>query len=146
MANFYLYLSSQDSLDVRKNNNPSEFLIQLPKSYTLDGNWTCAVTEITLTCDFSPRSKRLYLCCDIVEETCVRGTLLPVLRSFEIETKYKRQKYKEFKVPAYLPVTITHLNSLRFYVKDENLNTVEFNTNDLHCVLHLKRHGFGRSV
>ena len=139
MESFYLYLSSQDCLDIRKNNNPSEFMIQLPKSYALDGHWSCAVTEIALTCNFRPRSKRLYLCGDLVEETCVRGTFIPVLRSIEIETKYRKQKYKEFIHRVYLPVTVTNLNSLRLYLKDENLNPVLFDINDLHCVLHLKK-------
>ena len=33
------------------------------------------------------------------------------------------------------------LDSIRIEFKDENLNLVDFNSNDLHCVLHLKKMG-----
>lgn len=139
MDSFYLYLHSQDSPDIRKNNNPSEFWIQLPKSYHLEGQWACALTEITLDCDFTPISKRLYLCCDFIEETYVRNTLIPVLRNVEIGTKSKKLLSTEFTRLTYQPVTVTQLTSLRLYIKDEHLNPVIFGTNDLHCVIHFKK-------
>ena len=69
MSEFYIYLSSRDSSDIRKNNTPSEFWVQFPKSYLLAGQWKCALTETSLTCNFKPRSPRLYLCCDILEQS-----------------------------------------------------------------------------
>ena len=59
MTDFYLYLSSQDSLDVRKNNSPPDFWNQLPKTYSLEGQWMCALKQISFTCDFKPKSRRL---------------------------------------------------------------------------------------
>ena len=47
MTDFYLFLSSQDSLDVRKNNNTSDFWIQLPKNYSLEGQWLCARKQVS---------------------------------------------------------------------------------------------------
>lgn len=139
MSNFYLYLNSTDSDDIRKNNNPSDFYIQFPKGYTLDGHWTCAVTEIALTCDFTPRSKRLYLCCDLIQQTYVRNTQVPVLRNIEVGTRYKKLQSLEYTRPLYTPVTIKYFNSLHLYLRDEDLNPVEFKSNDLHCVLHFKK-------
>ena len=71
MTEFYLFLSSRDSI-YRKNG----FWIEFPKPYLLEGNWTCALTEITLTCDFKPRSQRIYLCSDIVQESYVHNALI----------------------------------------------------------------------
>ena len=139
MTDFYLYLSSLDSLNIRKNNNPGECFIQFPKSYELDGVWTCALTQISLTCNFTPRSKRLYLCCDLIQDSYVRNTSLPVLRNIEIETRYKKLQTKEYVNPEYIPVTVNHFNSLHIYLRDENLNSVNFTTNDLHCVVHFKK-------
>lgn len=139
MTDFYLYLSSRDSLDIRKNNNPTDLYIQFPKSYTLEGRWSCALTEVTLTCDFTPRSKRLYICCDIVEESYVRDTLFPVLRNIEIQTRYKKLKTEEFVNPVYVPVKVKNLSTIRLYLLDEHLNPVQFQSSDLHCVLHLKK-------
>ena len=69
MNDFYLYLNSRDSSGIRKNNSLSEFWIQFPKRYILEGKWMCGLIDITLDCDFKPRSSRLYLCSDIVEES-----------------------------------------------------------------------------
>lgn len=139
MYDLHLYLSSQDSLDIRKNNNPSDFWIQFPRTYTLEGHWMCAVKEISFTSNFTPKSSRLYLCCDIVEESYVRETSLPVLRNIEIQSRYKKLKASEFSSPTYVPVKVTNLNTIRLYLLDEHLNQVEFQSSDLHCVLHLKR-------
>ena len=84
MTDFYLFLSSQDSLDVRKNNNTSDFWIQFPKTYSLEGQWLCDLKQVSFTCNFKPKTRRLYLCSDIVEESYVRNTLVPVVRNIEI--------------------------------------------------------------
>ena len=139
MTDFYLYLSSLDALDIRKNNSPQDFFIQFPKSYELDGGWVCALTQISLTCNFTPRSKRLYMCCDLVQESYVRDTLLPVLRNIEIETRYKKLQTKEYINPAYVPVTVNHFNSIHISLRDQDLNPIDFTTNDLHCVVHFKK-------
>ena len=55
MTDFHFYLSSRDSLDVRKKNNLSDFWIQFPKTYTLEGQWLCALKDISLTCNFTPK-------------------------------------------------------------------------------------------
>lgn len=59
MSDFHLFISSTDTVDVRKNNDPSEFWIQFPKAYALEGNWEYVIKEISVTSDFKPRSKRL---------------------------------------------------------------------------------------
>ena len=79
MTEFYLFLSSSDSV-YRKNG----FWIEFPKPYLLEGNWTCALTEITLTCDFKPRSPRIYMCSDKVQESYVHNTLIEIVRNAEI--------------------------------------------------------------
>ena len=55
MTDFYLFLSSQDSLDVRKNNNSSDFWIQLPKTHSLEGQWLCALNKSHLPAISNPR-------------------------------------------------------------------------------------------
>ena len=146
MTDFYLYLTSKDCQNIRKNNNPSDFYIQFPKSYTLEGRWTCALTEISLTCDFTPQSKRLYLCCDLVEQTYVRNTQISILRNIEVGTRYKKLQAVEYTHPIYVPVAANHFNTLNLYLRDEDLYPVEFKSNDLHCVLHFKKDGLHRSI
>ena len=44
--------------------------------------------------------------------------------------------------PINVSVKVSTLDSIRFELKDENLNSVDFNSNDLHCVLHFKKVGY----
>ena len=52
----------------------------------------CGLIDITLDFDFKPRSSRLYLCSDIVEESYVQGSLIELLRNIEIGPRYKKNK------------------------------------------------------
>lgn len=139
MKNYYLYLHSSDSLTLYPNNSPSECWIQLPKHYNLDGQWECALVDISLDCKFNPRSLRLYLCCDFVEESCVKDKLYPVLRNIEVNARYNKIKTELYSKPIYIPVNEKQLHTLRLYLVDSNLKPVEFTENDLHCVLHLRQ-------
>ena len=138
MKSFYLFLSSQDSWDLFPHNTPSEWRIQLPKPYTLEGRWECSVIDITLDCNFTPRSSRLYLCCDFVEDSYVRGKALPVLKNLELTGRYKKVKYESFLNPTYIPVKTAQLRGLRFYTVGADLTPVVFSSNELHCVLHFR--------
>ena len=141
MTDFYLFLSSQDSLDARKNNNTSEFWIQLHKTYSLEGQWLCALKQVSFTCHFEPKTRRLYLCSDIVEESYVRNTLVLVVRNIEIYNKSKKYLTENFEDDLYLSVNVTHLTSVRVYLRDSDLKPVQFDSNDLHCVLYFKKNG-----
>jgi len=139
MKDLYLYLHSRDSLALYQKNSPSECWIQLPKQYTLEGHWSCALVDVALDCDFTPRSTRLYLCCDFVEDSCVKETSLPVLRNIEVNARYKKLKTEVYLHPLYIPVKATYLHTVRLYLVDEHLKPVVFKDNELHCVLHLKQ-------
>ena len=137
MTEFYLYLNSAESIDIRKNN--ADFLFQFSKDYILEGSWLCALVESSLTCDFTPQSKRLYLNCDIIEETFVRNKLQPVLTNIEIETRYKKCKFTECLHRRYRPVSVKKFNTIRLSLKGEDLKPIDLNSNDFHCVLHFKK-------
>ena len=139
MTDIYFFISSQDSVNVSKNNDPSDFWIQLPKPYTLEGDWVCSVQELSLTLDFKPKSTRLYLCCDLVEDSYVFNSLLPVLRNVEVHTLYKKYKTKEYLHPTYIKVKSKNFQKIRLYLVDQQLKPVQFMSNDLHCVIHLKK-------
>ena len=142
MTDFYLFLGSQDSLDVIKNINTSNFWIQLPKTYSLEGQWLCALKQVSFTCDFKPKTRRLYLCSDTVEESYVRNTLVPVVRNIEIYKKSKKYLTENFEDDTYLSENVTYLTSVRVYLRDSDLEPVQFDSNDLHCVLHFQKNGF----
>jgi hypothetical protein len=140
MESLYLYINSKDSEEICKNNSPSDFLVYFPQSYELDGVWSCALTDVTLACNFTPRSKRLYLCCNLVNASYVRNNTLPVIGNIEIETKYKKLQHINYSNPLYVPLTTNYFSSIHFSLKDEDLNQVTFKEDqDLHCVIHFKK-------
>ena len=141
LTDFYLFVSSQDSLDVHKNNSSSDFWFQIPKTYSLERQRSCALKQVSFSCDFKPKTRRLYLCSDIVEKSYVRNTLLPVVRNIEIYNKSRKYLTETFEEGVYLPVNITHLTSVRVYLWDSDLKPVEFDSNDLHSLLHFKKNG-----
>lgn len=139
MTDIYFFISSQDSVDLNSNNDPSDFWIQLPKPYLLEGDWVCSLKEISLTLDFKPKSARLYLCCDLVEDSYVFNTLLPVLSNVEVQSRYKKFKATEYTHPAYIKVKSKNFQRIRLYLLDQELKPVQFTSNDLHCVIHLMK-------
>ena len=64
-------------------------------------------------------------------------TSLQILKNIEVGGRYNKVKSEFYLRPLYVPVKVTTLD--RFVLKDENLNPVDFFTNDLHCVLHFKK-------
>ncbi len=137
MDSFYLFLDCRDSLNLHKNNSASQFDIELPKAYALDGNWECALKEISLTFAFQPESDRLYVCCDFLEESYARNTLVPVLRNVTVDGDSARTI--TFADPFYAKVKSTDLRRLTVFIKDSELKPVTFERNDLYCVLHLRK-------
>ena len=76
---FYLYVCNTDSMNLYGSNKPSNFLVNLPKRYNLEGVWVCGLKEIY--CELSNNSPDIininYTGC---ESSFVRGTYSPLLR------------------------------------------------------------------
>jgi len=89
MEHFYLFRGSADSLHTHVNNKAGDFVVDLPRTYRLDGHWECALTEATFVCDLEQLTDRLYFCSDVIEDSYVKGTALPVLRSVDVDSNTK---------------------------------------------------------
>jgi hypothetical protein len=83
MEEFYLYLYCGESLSTHVNNHAGDFVVDLPKTYLLEGRWECALTELTLHLQTERRTERLYLCSDLVQDSYLKNTFLPILRSVD---------------------------------------------------------------
>ena len=71
-------------------NTPADFFTPSPWLQHLKGDWECALVEIAVECEYSPRSDRLYLCSDIVDESYINGRNYSLLRN--IETRGRNTK------------------------------------------------------
>ena len=68
MEEFYLYLYCGFSLSTHVNNHTGDFVVDLPKTYLLEGRWECALTELTLYSQTERQTERLFLCSDLVQD------------------------------------------------------------------------------
>ena len=128
---FYLYLKLNDS-----SGTAGQFLVaDPPKLRDLEGSWECALVEVLLKCDFTPKSDRLYLYGDFLEETVVNHDRIQVLRNTEVRGKYT--KYLSDRI--YVPVIPGFKSYIRFTMVDEELKQVDFTSNKLCIVLNFIR-------
>ncbi len=87
----YLFLNSEDSKDFHSNKN-TEFIIELPDA--LEGKFTCALTEIKFE---NTTTEDLYIYCDIIEDSYVNNSFLPLLRIVTESTKFHTLYYLKVK-------------------------------------------------
>ena len=83
MEELYLYLYCGDSLSTHVKNEAGDFVVDLPKTYLLERRWKCALTELSLQPQKERRTERIYLCSDLVQDSYLKNTFLPVLRTVD---------------------------------------------------------------
>jgi len=92
----YLFLSSEDSKLIHSNTN-SDFTIELPTA--LEGKFTCGVTQIKIN---NTTKEDLCVYCDIIEESYINDSLLPLLRVIKRSNTFNPVYYfnvKQIRIP-----------------------------------------------
>ncbi|CAC5420627.1 unnamed protein product [Mytilus coruscus] len=72
----------------------------------MDGEWECALLELSFVPQFETPTRRVYFCLDFIEHTNVRGTTLPILQSARVLNEDIADIVHE--KPIYLRVTRSH--------------------------------------
>ncbi|OOZ37152.1 hypothetical protein BOW52_10365 [Solemya elarraichensis gill symbiont] len=136
MEEHYLFLSSQNCKDLRPNNIASDFTVELPQPYTLEGVWECGLKEI----DVSLKEEMMYVCSDICRESYAENTLLPVLRLLPNEVKgKKRETYLVFEDPFYVRIKADTLTRVRIFIRGGRLQHIDSDSSTTRCTLHLRK-------
>ena len=133
----YVFLCSADSLQTHVNNTASDFVIDLPRTYRLDGTWECALTEITFVSQFEHLTDRIYVCSDVIEDSYVKGTALPILRSLDVDTDEKVDL--TFDSLYYFKVQSDQIRRITIFIRDSELRPIRFKVDRLYCTLHFRR-------
>lgn len=137
MDDFYLHLYCGDSLVTHVNNHAGDFIVDLPRSYRLQGQWECALTEMTFVSQFERMTHRVYVCCDLVDQSYVKETSLPLLRSIDIDADEKVDLI--FNPAYYLKINRQDLNRIQIFIRDDALNPCRFKIERLYCTIHFRR-------
>ena len=83
---FYLYLNQSGS-----SHTLSDFVVVDPPGLrNLKGSWERALVELSMECNFTPKSDSLYLCGDFLDVTFVNQDRIQLLRNIEVRGKYKK--------------------------------------------------------
>ena len=143
----YLFVSSEDNNF--PGNTPEDFTVVLPKMYDLKGRWECALLEISL---HMPYHERLHVCCDIIEDSYVKGSSFPILRTLPVvepngaylgdDTFYG---HLTFDRPYFFPLRRKNLERVQLFIRGKNLQPLKLEK-PVYCVLLLKKDGIHRSV
>ena len=129
--NFYITLSSDNSVKYFKTNKASHFHVKLQERLKLQGSWNVALGEIH-------SSKRIpqhvYVCSNLTSSYIVNGSLSSALRyipdtrrSYVFDTQY------------FIRVDSHEYDVIEIYITDTSMNPVSFDEQQLTCTLHFKR-------
>ena len=135
LDDFYLY--SVDSLSTLMDNHAGILWSIYPKMYLLERQWECALTEIALSTYSEQKTALIYVCLDIVEESYVRETFLPILCS--LLTSEEDTVDLEFNTAYYMRLRHQDLNRVRIFIRDDRLNPCLFKIDRLYCTLYFRR-------
>ena len=131
---FFVFLSSEDSLSYHQDNSPSNFVVELKERLQLIGEWEVGI------CDFfcsETISHKCYIFSDIVDYSYVRNSLEPLLRTLipsNSSTSYIFPKI------FYFPIKVNSLTRIRIYIKDNQLRLLSTLTVPVSVTLHFRKH------
>ena len=132
----YVYVSNKDLTF-------NHFVIDLPTTIHLEGNWKCALLECSIrffSKDVPNIPKCIYILSDFCTTSFVNNAQRPVLRKV---IPSSRKAFTSFTASTrmYIPMKQDWLNKLEFSVRDENLDDVPVDANTrIEFTLHLKRY------
>jgi hypothetical protein len=139
MEEFYVFVSSENSLNHFGNNSGGQFLLQFLRMYPMKDKWECALLDVSFASAFETHTRRVYVCGDFVGNySYVRNSYQPVLQSVSIlheevmDVTFERPTYHETKPFQFYQLEIT-LNDDRLRVcrfKDDHVFVCFISVND----------------
>lgn len=126
----YLVISSDDSLATHPNNNAFSFIVDLPRSINLEGNWSCALQNFTFEAN-NGHVQNLFIYCDVCRESLVNEKYLPLLK---MVTSTGDQSPLVF-----IPVSQTSFNNIMVNIRLENRQVPSFTSRKSTCAFLLRK-------
>ena len=80
---------------------------------------------------------KVHLKCDCIQESTVNGVREPILYSFALDQPPGYKIYKEPKVKLFKKINKSVLNTITFYLEDDNNGEVDFNQETLTFTLQM---------
>ena len=117
----------------------SEFTTRLHRQLELEGDWDCALCDITFMPSFQQGAvppPHIYICSSGVDESIVRERGYQVLRRIPIRGVGAEIDHT-FNLAYYMPVSAHRLAAITVCFKDHNLQPAKLNGR-VSCTVHIK--------
>jgi hypothetical protein len=101
MDDFYLHLHCGDSLVTHTDNHAGDFVVDLPKTYQLDGHWGCALTEIAMSIHGQNSTERQRYLRSLLHSLCsnvILTSFLPRRHERLQQRKVRRKRSKSTEI------------------------------------------------
>jgi hypothetical protein len=138
MEEFYVFVSSEDSLEHFGDNSGGQFRVQFPRTYPMKDKWECALLNVSFVPAFETPTRMVYVCGDFVGNySYVINSYQSVLQSVGIlqeeltDVTFERPIYHETKTFQFYQLEIT--------LKDDRLRVFRFKDDYVFCLLHFRK-------
>lgn len=132
----YFFVSSEDSKEIYPMNSLSDFIVELPKIYDLDGQWEIALLDVEVR-KKSASMPDMYLFCDLCENSYTLHSELPILRRFTLKSGMRTNL--TFQIPYYVRLSRHIFNRFRIYIKNKAGQSITVDRSTLYCTLHIRK-------
>ena len=137
MEQFCVFANSEDSLNIFNDNTGGRIRVYFPNSYILDGTWECALLEVTFVSKLTTPTRRIYVCCNFVDNSYVKDSYIPVLQSLSVLNEDVTDV--TFENPIYHRVRGGIGQQIEISMRDDNLEICRFKDDHVFCLVHFHR-------
>ena len=113
------------------------FRVYFPNPYVLDGTWECPLLEATFVPKLTTPTRRIYVCCDLVNNSYIRDSYIPVLQSLSVLNEDITDV--TFENPMYRRVKGGIGQHIEISMRDDNLKIYRFKDDRVFCLVHFRR-------
>lgn len=145
MDSMYIYLQSNDSIELYPDNNGARFTVRLPKRLHMSGTWTCALCEIHIPPIHSQGftwtpALPIAVCSTLCAGSVLTGMHVPVLRQIILSDQEQREGTSlSFNPLYYIPIVQADLEAISIYLKTTPGFKFSLGDQLLYCLLHLRK-------
>ena len=128
----YIYLSSNQSVDIYSDNTPASFTVQLPETFKhpeskrSGGRWFLGIVDIVLPQSAIKTLKDhiLYITCNQAEGVAFSSSYTSILRSLPVRG-VKRFGFFQFFPVLYVPLRVQDLTELTIELRDSEYRILQ---------------------
>ena len=136
-TDFYLHISSDNSLDYFPKNNAFDFRLHLKQPLSFHGYWMCSLTDFQ--CEI-PQTKgiNLWVFSNLCDEMVVGDVNLPLLRRIPLTGVVGNMENHTSNPRNYLHIAHRDISSISLYIYGDAMEKIPLVTKPVRCTLHFK--------